>query len=194
MHHRRLAALAIVPLLALGACNGDSDAEPPEPTAGATTTPPTPDPDPSPTGPVEPPVPDAMAKPTKAGAKAFVTYYWDVFNYAQATGDVRVLRSLALQGCDVCEDFSGAIRDLYRGQGSVEGGNRELLRFDTLRVLTASVGKVFEARFVISIDQHQVSNGADGKVREFDAATTGYSFQMLKSDRGWKVTYAERYR
>ncbi|WP_372492275.1 DUF6318 family protein, partial [Pimelobacter simplex] len=39
-----------------------------------------------------PVLPGAAKEASEEGARAFVGYYWELVNYAQATGDVRRLR------------------------------------------------------------------------------------------------------
>ncbi len=68
-----------------------------EPTEPTTTTTPTE------TGPVEPTLPTEAEEESKAGAEAFVTFYWDVVNYATKSGDVRLLEHLDQPSCRGCE-------------------------------------------------------------------------------------------
>ena len=44
----------------------------------------------------------ASVEADKAGAEAFVRYFWDVFNYTYATGDTELLRSISDKSCKFC--------------------------------------------------------------------------------------------
>ncbi len=81
--------------------------EPTEPTTTAT---------PTETGPVEPTLPTDAEEESKAGVKAFVTYYWDVINYATKTGDVRVAASI---GPAVVRRMRGRDHRIERVYGAV---------------------------------------------------------------------------
>lgn len=74
------------------------------------------------TGPVEPTLPAAAEAETKAGAEAFVEYYWEVVNYAQSTGDTDLLRSLSIAACAGCNGGAEAIERIYRRGGRIDGG------------------------------------------------------------------------
>ncbi|WP_344048277.1 DUF6318 family protein [Nocardioides panacihumi] len=67
-------------------------------------------------------MPDAAAAHTKAGAKAFMAYFWRVVNYAETTGDVKALKSTFVKGCGACEGGLAGIRAIYRNGGHVTGG------------------------------------------------------------------------
>src|SRR3954451_22133056 len=82
---RFVAVLATVALLSVAGCGDDKKDSRSDPTP---TVSPSPSESKTPEVPVEPEVPAAMDNEDKAGAKAFVEYYWAVVSYAQITGDV----------------------------------------------------------------------------------------------------------
>jgi hypothetical protein len=128
---RGVAVLSL--LLLLISCSKDdprsdtSDRTSQTPTASAT---------PSPTGPVEPEPPERSSKPTKASAIAFVKYYWEVANYAQATAKSDLLRSLASKNCAFCAGGVSYI-DGLRAKGGVVVKPRPY----TVTVTRARLGK-----------------------------------------------------
>lgn len=121
--HRAPAATALLlaATLALAACSED-EPRAPEPTPSPSGTTPAPTPSPS-AKPTEPVLPEAAKEPTEAGARAFITYYWDLINYAQVTGDVKTLRRTSAANCAGCTAGIDGIRDVYKDGGRVEGGD-----------------------------------------------------------------------
>jgi hypothetical protein len=89
------------------------------------------DPSPTPSSPVASPVSTTPAPPvmpaeaktdTKAGAIAFVKYYIELINHAQATGDVEPLRPVEGSGCESCQKVRRSIAQIYASGGSIKGG------------------------------------------------------------------------
>ncbi|HWJ67560.1 MAG TPA: DUF6318 family protein [Nocardioides sp.] len=118
----RAAALGLVAVLALSACSDDGpDAGDPMSTWTPSGTIEKPSETPT-QKPTEPALPNAATKATEAGARAFIKYYFDLINYAQATGDVGALRSLSGPNCDACAGITKNLRDLYKNDGRIEGG------------------------------------------------------------------------
>lgn len=111
---RRSLLGALAALVVLSGCGGDPKATPsPSPSTSAVST------SPSPTAPV---MPAAAAENTKAGAIAFVRYYIELINHAQATGDVESLRLVESPDCRSCQRASKAVADIYMAGGHLEGG------------------------------------------------------------------------
>ncbi|HEY0951987.1 DUF6318 family protein [Nocardioides sp.] len=122
-----LTALALVPVLALGACSGD-DPEPklaPPPSSTAPSSPSTT----AVSGPVAPTMPAAARGDDAAAAEAFVKFYWEMVNYAQVTGDVDGLKALASR-CGTCDAAVDYIANVYERGGHIRGGEG---RFRDLR-------------------------------------------------------------
>src|SRR5689334_1786838 len=109
---RVLTGLALLTLTTLTACTGNTGTADPPPATPTTTT--TTTPTPTPTQPVAPVMPQAAKAHTKAGAKAFVRYFWQVVNYAQATGDTAAVADLAdSKSCSQCNAGIKGIDDVY---------------------------------------------------------------------------------
>ncbi len=95
---RRLAALSAALLLALtglSACSDDADT-------------------------VAEARPDYANQTGEAGAEKFAGYWVDQINKATTTGDTKGLKSLGLDGCDVCTDFPQQVDSIYDAGGRVE--------------------------------------------------------------------------
>src|SRR5689334_15808593 len=95
-----VAVTAVCFLVTLSACSRDDPGTDgtPTPTSAVTTPPPT-----TPTTIPTPTTLPAAAKADKAGAEAFVRYFWDVFNYTYESGDTRLLRSISDKTCKFCQ-------------------------------------------------------------------------------------------
>ena len=120
----RVAAAAAF-VVALAACGADD--EPPAPpetsvaSSSSTTTSeaPTETAEPSAT---PPPLPPEAANPDAVGAGAFVRHWFDLANYAYATGDTDELAAASDPDCGSCADLVERIMDQYAAGGSFEDG------------------------------------------------------------------------
>ena len=114
-----LAAMGVLAALLAGCTDDASQPEPPQ-ASSSTSTPPQPDtpsPDqPSPTEPAAPALPAAAKESTKAGAKAFVTWYLRSLAYAANTGDVSDLKA-ASSDCAGCVDYISLYEKVYSRGG-----------------------------------------------------------------------------
>src|SRR4051794_261194 len=98
--NRARSALVVTAMCLAAMLSGCSRDQPPDDqstTSTTSTTPTTSSPSAVPT-----PTLPAAAKADKAGAEAFVRYFWDVFNYTYASGDTRLLRSISDKSCKFC--------------------------------------------------------------------------------------------
>lgn len=105
------------------------------------------------TGAQPPTLPRAARNNSVAGAKAFIRYYWDVKNYAQATGDTAPLRAAATAECN-CKDEAWFIEQLFENGSRIKGGEyavREISAPSRLGAAELSfVVRVHTAREVIT--------------------------------------------
>lgn len=92
-----LAMVAACLAVVLSACSDNSPPDDDTQTTPATSTPSSAPPTTVPT-----PTLPASVKADKAGAEAFVRYFWDVFNYTYASGDTKLLRSISDKTCKFC--------------------------------------------------------------------------------------------
>jgi len=129
MHSYAVRARLVVGCVLLGAlagCGGDPPTPPPfTPTTSSTS------PTPTSTEPVEPVLPDAATEPTEAGARAFAEFYWELVNYAQATGDTSPVRLVSAQTCQPCASSASAIDRVYAKGGVIRGGDYSVTSVDT---------------------------------------------------------------
>jgi hypothetical protein len=112
---RRAVIPAVVLLLALAGCGGDPKADP-------SSSPSSPSTSPVSTAPSAPVMPEEAKADTKAGARAFVKYYIELINQAQATGDVDALATAEDPGCRSCANARQTLNSIYGTGGHIEGG------------------------------------------------------------------------
>jgi hypothetical protein len=120
---RRLAVGAALVVLLAG-CGGDPKADP-SPSPSATTS--------ASATPSPPVMPDAAKANTKAGAVAFVKYYIELVNHAQATGDVRTLSAVEAPACKSCQQGRAYLTRIYSAGGHITGGRWSIRRASAKR-------------------------------------------------------------
>jgi hypothetical protein len=74
--------------------------------------------------------PEAKGTDAKA-AEAFVKFYWEMVNYAQATGDVHGLQELDSK-CQACDNGVDFVRNAYGNGGEIRGGSGKPGQFKTV--------------------------------------------------------------
>lgn len=112
------AVVAAVALLLTG-CGGSPAADPaPSATPSPSTT--------TPAVPTVPTLPQAAKQNTKAGALAFARHYIDLVNYAQATGDTKVLKAIEAPGCESCQSSRRYLDSIYSHGGRIVGGQTSI--------------------------------------------------------------------
>lgn len=115
MRVRRLAAAGTAALLLpFAACSdGESNAEPTQPTTSAA-------PSPSETAAEGPTLPPEAQGDDEAAAKAFVEFYFELISEATRTGDVSALRGFSAPGCKSCSALIRNISKVYETGGRYE--------------------------------------------------------------------------
>ena len=118
---RALGAAAVAAcLVGVGGCSSGEADSAPSPTSSSSTPSETPSASPSPTA-VAPTMPPEAAERTAAGAEAFVRHWFEVLEYAYATGDASELRQYSAENCASCNRFLERIEGEYARGGSFEG-------------------------------------------------------------------------
>ena len=186
---RRLLPVVTAALVLLVGCSDDD----PEPriaptdssSAASTTAPP-----PSPTGPVEPTLPAEAAGEDAAAAEAFVRFYWEMANYAQATGDVGGLRRLAAPSCAACVAAADFVEGVYRDGGRITGGEASTSGFESTKLGSASD---FTVQVKVLLDNRaQTVDRAGAKDDErFPADRVRANFVLERASAGWVVSFWE---
>jgi hypothetical protein len=184
-----LALLTPTALLGLTGCAGSANPAPPStaaPTTAPITAPTAVASGPAAAAPTPPAMPGAARAHTRAGAKAFVRYFWDVVDYAQATGDTSPITSISVPGCRGCEGGRRGIDAVYRAGGVIRGGRTSLSHasVDWLRA-----GDLQLAHVTVDLTFTDQTVDMPGTTR--DRTTTGGHardrLELLASERGWDV-------
>jgi len=176
-------------VIAVAGCSGESDADPePTFTPSATAEPPTASQ--SAEQPVEPVPPAEMERDDEVGAKAFAEFYWEVVNYAQATGDTELLKTLEMPLCSACRGVRTWIDGVYEGAGRIVGSEQ------TVRVSTVVALGDSKSSQLIGYDVEARLTAGPGKVvnrKGQIVARSGEADQMVvvsvsnEADQGWRV-------
>jgi hypothetical protein len=172
---RRLAVLALAGCVLAG-CGGSKEpkSDPTPATVGPSS------PSPSPTA--APTLPDAARANTKAGAIAFVRFYIDAFNHAQATGDTSMLALLEGPACRSCREVRQSIEHTYRAGGHAVGG---ALSIDGQEI-HRSVGRQWVVDVAGHFSPSTIYASAGATPQHDKGGSTAASFFVRFND-GWEV-------
>lgn len=183
--HRAVVPLLALLLLALAGCSGD-DPEPKfEPTPSSAPTSASVDPTQSPTGPVEPTLPVDAEADTKVGAEAFVRYWIELVNFAQATGVTAKLERLNDMRCSGCRGVTDAIGTAYETGGRIEGGEWSAGR---MRELPLDYGADWAA-FARARTDAQAVFDSDGHKTKYSGAPFRLFVYVAWTDGAWTMRW-----
>lgn len=193
MHLRhRYAVLVAAALLALPLA-GCGDGDPPKaapftPTGHVETPTSSPSQSASANTPVEPTLPDAATQATEDGARAFITYYWDLINYAQATGDVKTLKAASAPSCAVCNGMADGFRKLYRSGGHLLGGTNSVAIEKAAELNTKDRSAFgFRLELQVSHDEQVIVDG-EGREDQRGAGSNTFTAYLLWLDNArWRT-------
>jgi hypothetical protein len=178
-----LAAAATAALTGCGAEDRQASTElPPMASSSAESTPELP-----PLGPADLPMPEEARQRTPEGARAFMTYYLEVYNHALSTLDATHLIEMSAN-CRTCQSLAEQVKGVASDGFAYKGG---AVRIDAM---SAPVVKGDEAQLAFSLLQEDlsiVSNGAPAEGRTYPERRSPSSGAILRwdSDRGtWLMT------
>jgi hypothetical protein len=169
--------VVVAVLLMLTGCGGDPKA----------------DPSPSPSSPVTSPVsttPSAPVMPAeakaegKAGAMAFVKYYVELINHAQATGDTSALAAAEMPKCHSCQTARNGVQAHYEAGGSIKGGDWRIEK--SVAVPNPAVGG-WNVDLSVSYGRQVVSYGTSQPDKVNPAGEMVLSVQVGRVDDAWRV-------
>ncbi|WP_377322216.1 DUF6318 family protein [Pimelobacter simplex] len=135
-----------------------------------------------------PVLPGAAKEASEDGARAFVGYYWELVNYAQATGDVRRLRRVSAPTCEVCSGFVRDIRDHYRAGGRIVGGGNSVAITESAELSTAA-GEAYGFRIELDLthDEQSIIDG-DGATSNPPSGVDQFTAYVLWVDGNhWRL-------
>jgi len=114
-----------------------------------------------------------------------VRHWFDLVNYAYATGDTEPVQAASEAGCDTCANIIETIEDQYSGGGHIEGGQLSVLSAEApapqpgeIALVTTRVAQA-PLRGISSTGEVVVDQAADSGV------TNAFFVQPL--DGGWRA-------
>ncbi|UER54227.1 hypothetical protein HJG43_06365 [Kineosporiaceae bacterium SCSIO 59966] len=179
----RFCVIGFVLVLAAGGCSAGATEEP-SPTTSRSVVTEQPTATASETVPAPPEMPAEAKEMTEAGADAFARHWFDVVEYAYATGNAEPLRALADPECEIC---NASIAE-------IESKTREGLHFEgvAIEVLTSAPAPKDSRGVIVTMSVQEVSSQvvtADGEVVEdvpgIEAAPI--NVYVAESDGGWRI-------
>lgn len=184
---RWVTAVLLTGALALTACEADP-AEPAEPTSSAPTSsePTSAAPTTEPTGPVEPTLPPQAEQNTKAGAEAFLHFYWDVIYYAQSSGDTALLKNLAGPDCDGCGGAAEFVERVYAKDGHIQLEPYDLRSIRIQRFDVDSGAEIYSGTLT-SLSSRQTITVPGEKTQHVAPVTERFGVTVTFSGGAWRL-------
>lgn len=178
-------ALSVILVLLVAGCT-DDDPKPkfePSPSSEAPTSPSA-----SPTaGTAAPSMPDAAKGTDAAAAEAFVAFYWDTVNYAQASGDLSPLQHLADPTCTACKAGVEYLEDVHRADGRITGGDAKVrIQKSTLVQGDGRMNAV--VKFVLITTPQRVDYPGTEKDESYPGGQRTVNALVQPSDDGWVMS------
>lgn len=134
---------------------------------------------------VAPVLPDAATKPTRAGAEAFMRYFFEVYNHTYRSLDPTLIAGLSLPGCDFCAGVQANASAARDAEQTIEGGSI------AVRQVVAAPGKPKDGLIVNAlIDQDSlVTKDNTGAVVDRSDAVRGVRVdaRVVWSGAAWQV-------
>lgn len=185
---RALAAplTALTTLAALTACSGtaeEPDTGPPPPS----TRPASPSTSPSPTPPA---MPAAARAHTRAGAEAFVRYFWQVVDYASKTLDPETLAALTADDCRGCRGAVDFVREMKVGGAHFTGASTSVSRFDTAALVLSGQQRM-ELTFNVRTPRQVADYPGTSRDETYAPGSTRARFMLKPVADGWRVVLWE---
>lgn len=180
---RALAAACVLPLLLAGCSEAQPTPEMPDPTTSSPTATETE------SGPIEPTLPPEAQGDGVEAAEAFVTYYFAMLTYAQATGDTTRLSQMAIAGCETCKGSLDAVRRTYKAGGSIRGGDYKVASIRASRQgPLPGGGASFVGRVDVEHSEQVISgSGVDGLDGTYPAGKSEFDFTAVRQSGEWQM-------
>jgi hypothetical protein len=181
-----ITVFTLVSVLALGACS-DDDPEPkfaPTPSTSAPTSPSTT----AASGPTEPTMPAVANGTDAASAEAFVTFYWEMVNYAEQTGDLAAVKRLSSDDCVACRSGLKYLEGVFTDGGEIKGGDQTVSHPSTSFANNDGVQEA-TVQFDLTSTRQTVDYPSDADDKVFDAGTISLLAVLARSGNGWRMIY-----
>jgi hypothetical protein len=159
----------------LVSCSDDEPtSDPQEPTSSATGTPSV--------APIEPVIPAEARGTDEASAKAFVRYWFELFNYAVNTGDSIRLMRLSASDCASCQAFRKNIQKAYADGGGVRAVGWTPT---SIRPIGVSEDPTFALR--VRQGEEEYLDASGDVVKHFSGRHRSMTIQLTRQGSTWLV-------
>jgi hypothetical protein len=138
-------------------------------------------------GPEEPTLPAAAVGADRAAARAFVAYYVELINYAQATGNVAGLRRASTQDCRACRATTRSVSKLYREGGQIEGG---AWRIRSWAAVVARPGSQHGFEILVRTSEQTVKQSGEKPVN-YSGGIARYRIYVASGSDDWSISWLE---
>ncbi|MFC5999371.1 DUF6318 family protein [Quadrisphaera sp. GCM10027208] len=179
----RFCVIGVVLALAAGGCSAGATEEP-SPTTSRSVVTEQPTATASETVPAPPEIPAEAKEMTEAGADAFARHWFDVVEYAYATGNTEPLRALAESECEICNASIAEIEERAQ-QGLITQGLN-------IEVLTSAAAPGDNRGVVVTMTVRESDSrvvDADGEVQEESPASGQIAVNVYVANAGteWQL-------
>ena len=198
----RGAAAWAAAVLLLAGCTGQADVQPPAGTAsaGGVSSVPTPAPSGSPDPaaseapvpvptigppPPKPVAPDTLDDPTPEGALSAIRYFYDLYPYAYATGDIEGLKDVSGNACGYCMKLMERSEKLHADGGATSGFVVEIVDA-TYNDATATPFH-YELQVRLRLGDGRIRESRDAPVED-QASKDAYLALLLDLEDTWEVS------
>jgi hypothetical protein len=173
----------ILPLALLAGCGED------EPTPKFEKPSSSPTASPSPDEPVKPTPPAAMEGDDVEAAKAFVEYYFEIWDYAVTSGDVRALEKLALPSCSTCATVTDMLRKAAKNDAIITGGEHVVRRAGFNPPSQQSGTSIFQGNAKVSNTRQTIEgSGVEGLDGSYPSGTVTYGMVLILNKGEWYMS------
>jgi hypothetical protein len=174
-----IAVATVVLALVVGACSGE-----PEPKFAPPSQSSSPQMEATPSESPQSQLPLVARRHTRAGAEAFVRFWFETFSLAMTSGNTQTVDDLSAQRCVSCSALSTTIDDLYR-----KGGHVKTAGWLVEASFKAPDYEASQPRFVLRVRQaKRTLYGRDGEVVDRTSATkVPMRVTLDRRGSGWKV-------
>lgn len=127
--------------------------------------------------------PEALAADAD-GAAAFIRHYFDLMNYAYATGDLAPVQAIREPGCEACRGMEEIIKEGYAPGQHIEGGQNSVV---DVAVPPEDPAAGMGAVVVLDVTAGRVVGPGAEVVRDIEAEEDLVIRFLVRHDDAWTV-------
>lgn len=124
---------------------------------------------------------------TESGAKFFVGYWIDAYNWSLKSGRTKMVRGLTSPDCAPCQTLFTAVEDAHRGKAKVKtlGVDTVPMEVEVDRAAKTAQVKFFVMRFPVKIRRGKKD------VQQIQGGTSPIRFDLVRRGKTWQVRNLE---